>query len=115
MKEPYGKGEATSFRPRVLPVAPRGVIAKRRQRYWRAGQLSSENLQPSADPFLSVGRQHRRPRYSQVAAGLGVVEDSRHVRKQCAREPGDLQNVCASRPVREGERSVIRTCTFWRG
>jgi hypothetical protein len=32
----YGKGEATSFRPRVLPVIPRGVIAKRRQRYWRA-------------------------------------------------------------------------------
>ncbi len=38
-----------------------------------------------------------------------------HVRKQCAREPGDLQNVCASRPVREGEISKILACTFWRG
>jgi hypothetical protein len=38
-----------------------------------------------------------------------------HARKQCAQEPGDLQGVCASRPVREGERSIIRTCTFWRG
>jgi 2-hydroxy-6-oxonona-2,4-dienedioate hydrolase len=42
------------------------------------------------------------------------VVDPQHVRKQCAREPGDLQNVCASRPVREGEISMIRACTFWR-
>jgi transcriptional regulator with XRE-family HTH domain len=45
-------------------------------------------------------------RYSRVAAGLGVVEESRHVRKQCVREPGDLQGVCASTPVREGERTI---------
>jgi hypothetical protein len=45
-------------------------------------------------------------RYSRVAAGLGVVEESRHVRKQCVRDPGDLQGVCASTPVREGERTI---------
>src|SRR5271168_525071 len=115
MKEPYGKGEATSFRPRVLPVTPRGAIAKRRQRNWRAGGLSSENMQPSADPFLTAGRQYCQLRYSRAAGGLGVVEDFRHARKQCAREPGDLQSVCASRPVREGERTTSLACTFWRG
>jgi hypothetical protein len=45
MKEPHRKGEATPFWPRVLPVVPRGSTAKRRQRYWRAGRLSSENMQ----------------------------------------------------------------------
>ena len=65
-------------------------------------------MQPSGDPFLSVERQHRRAAIdSRVAAGLGVVEESRHVSTQCAREPGDLASVCASRPVREGERPII--------
>jgi hypothetical protein len=44
-----------------------------------------------------------------VAVGLGVVEDFTHARKQCAREPGHLQGVCVSRPVREGERTIIQT------
>jgi hypothetical protein len=67
-------------------------------------------MQPSADPFLSVGRQHQRAALdSRVAVGLGVVEESMHVSTQCAREPGDLQSVCASRPVREGERPI---CTL---
>src|SRR5580692_6078216 len=50
-------------------------------------------------PFSVSGKATSASRArSRVAAGLGVVEESRHVSKQCAREPGDLQSVCASRP-----------------
>jgi RNA-directed DNA polymerase len=62
-------------------------------------------MQPGCRPFSVSGKATPASRVrSRVAAGLGVVEESRHVSKQCAREPGDLQSVCASRPVREGER-----------
>ena len=54
--------------------------------------LSSENKEPGADPFLSVGRPHWRAALeSRADAGPGVVEDPMHVEKQHAREPGDLQ------------------------
>lgn len=43
----------------LAPVAVRRQ-AKRRQRHRWAGRLSSENLEPGADPFLSAGRPHRR-------------------------------------------------------
>ena len=58
-------------------------------------------------PFSVSGKATPASRArSRVAAGLGVVEESRHVSTQCAREPGDLQSVCVSRPVREGERPL---------
>ena len=42
---------------------------------------------------------------SRGGSGPGVVEDPAHVEKQHAREPGDLQSVCAvGRPVREGAK-----------
>jgi hypothetical protein len=60
-------------------------------------------------PFSVSGKATPTSRVrSGVAVGLGVVEESRHVSKQCAREPGDIQSVCASRPVREGERPMTR-------
>ena len=36
------------------------VIAKRRQRNWRAGHRAAKTNNPSADPFLTAGRQHWR-------------------------------------------------------
>jgi hypothetical protein len=79
---------------------------KHRQRYSRAG-LELRKGTTECRPFSVSGKATLANRAnSRVAAGLGVVEDPVHVRKQCAREPGDLQGVCASRPVREGERSM---------
>ena len=79
------------------------------------GLLSCENEQSECQTLFCRREDNTdEPHYSQAAARLGVVENPQHVRKECAREPGSLQNVCASRPVREGEIPVTRACTSWR-
>jgi hypothetical protein len=74
----------------------RGVIAKRRQKYWRAGRLSSENKQLSADPFLSVGRQHR------CAALLESDRWARRSRRLQARQ----ETLC----TRTGRLTLTQSC-----
>src|SRR5271157_1787922 len=104
MKEPYRKGESDSILTSSLaPVAVRRQ-AKRRQRHWWAGRLSSEKQRTGCRPFTVSGKA--TPAHgvrSRARAGSGVVEDPRHAKKQHAREPGDLECARAIRPVREGE------------
>jgi len=55
--------------------------AKRRQRYQRAGTLSSEKIVLGADLVITWGRQHRAVRYAQVLVRAGVVKDPKHAEK----------------------------------
>jgi hypothetical protein len=101
MREAYRKGEATPFRPRVLPVISRGVIAKRRQRNWRAGHRAAKTNNPSADPFLTAGRQHWRT--ALFASGRRARPSRRPPARQeamCTRT-GRPPELCVSRqPIR---------------
>src|SRR5947207_15821573 len=94
MKEPYGKGAATLFRPRVLGGASRGVRRSVDRGIGGPGDRAPITDEPRADTVCLVGRQHPfEATKSRAWAGRGVGRRPWHVEKQHAREPGDLQSV----------------------
>ena len=76
MKEPYGKGAATLFRPRVLGGASRGVRRSVDRGIGGPGDRAPITDEPGADTVCLVGRQHPfEATKSRAWAGRGVVED----------------------------------------